>query len=134
MNHITKGPHLFNQLMHESAIDFKAGISNPIDKQRLRWTTLNNLNTWHKNWERCLIELGFASKMMGKDGKEIIVVADDQKACILNLDESAFILDWNSKQQGGQPAVTFFDEGLPTHSIVAGKSLQSTTFITGSWE
>ncbi len=87
MNHITKGPHLFQQLMCESATDFKAQVSNPIEEQKLRRTTSNNLNTWHENWERCLIELGFATKLMGPDGKEIIMVATVQKAHILNLDE-----------------------------------------------
>ncbi len=123
MNHITKGPHLFQQLMHESAIDFKAGVSNSIEGQRLRWTTFNNLKMWHENWERYFIELGFATKLKGPDGEELIVVADVQKAHILNLDESALMLDGNSKQQGGQPTVTYFDGGLPAHGIVASKSL-----------
>ncbi len=101
MNHVTTGPRLFQRLMRESAIDFKAAVSNPVEEQRLRWTTFNNLNTWHDNWERCLIELGFATKLTGPEGKEIILVADAQKSRILNLDESALTLDGNSKQQGG---------------------------------
>ncbi len=55
---------------------------------------------WHENWERYFIELGFATKLKGPDGEELIVVADVQKAHILNLDESALMLDGNSKQQG----------------------------------
>ncbi len=69
---------------------------------------------------------------MGPDGNKIIVVANAQKSRILNLDESALTLEGNSKQQGGKPTVIFFDGGLPTHGIVASKSLQSKTFITGS--
>ncbi len=61
MNHITTGPCLFRQLMHESSIDFKAVVSNPVEERQFRWTTFNNLNIWHENWERCLIELGFAT-------------------------------------------------------------------------
>ncbi len=60
------------------------------------------------------------------------MVANDQKACILKLEESALTLDGNSKQHGGQPTITFFDGGLPTHGIMASKSLQFITFITGS--
>ncbi len=62
MNRFIKGPCLFQRLRHESAIDFKDGVSNPIEKQRLRWITFHNLNMWHENWERCLIELGFTTK------------------------------------------------------------------------
>ncbi len=132
MNHITKGPRLFHRLMRESAINFRATISNPVEERRLRWTTFHNLNTWHENWERCLVELGFATKLTGADGNKLIVVSDEQKARILNLDESALMLDGNSQQRGGRPSVTFFDGGLPTHGIVASKSASSTTFITGS--
>ncbi len=132
MNNISKSSHLFQRVMRECAIDFKAGVSNPIEERRLRWTTFHNLNTWHENWERCLVELGFGTKISKHDGKEIIEVDDAQKKRILNLDESALTLNGNSKQRGGRPSVTFFDGGLPSHGIVASKTSQSTTFITGS--
>ncbi len=44
MNNITKGPCLFHQSMCESTIDFKAVVNNPVEEQKLKWTTFNNLN------------------------------------------------------------------------------------------
>ena len=123
---------LFNKLLAESTVDFSAAVVLPVEEWRLRWTTWSNLNQWFNNWEQDLVALGFATVQEDGDGNESIHVSDDQKARILNLDESALHLDGNHCQQGRWPEVTFYDAGLPAGGVAVSKTSQCTTFITGS--
>ena len=40
------------------------------EDRRIRWTTWSNINAWFDNWERDLVELGFA--FYDEDGKVVI--------------------------------------------------------------
>ena len=123
---------LFNKLLSESTVDFQAAVISPVEERRLRWTTYNNLNQWFMNWEQDLLGLGFATMQVDVEGNEYIHVSDEQKARILNLDESALHLDGNHCQRGGRPEVKFYDAGLPSGGVAVSKTSQSTTFIAGS--
>ncbi len=61
-----------------------------------------------------------------------VYVPDDQKAGILNLDETSITLDGKKSQRGGRPNISFIDVGLPVIGLAASKTSQSTTMITGS--
>jgi hypothetical protein len=68
---------LLRRLLKESGIDLNVGRSNNAEQRRIMWTTYYNLKSWFDNWERDLLELGFATKV---DGKTII--PEDQLARI----------------------------------------------------
>ena len=67
------------------------------------WTTYYNLKSWLDNWERDLLELGFANK----NEKEETIIPEDQLARILNIDETCLAMDGSTSQRGGRPAVIF---------------------------
>jgi len=60
---------LLQRLLKESGVDLNVGRSNNAEQRRIMWTTYYNLKSWFDNWERDLLELGFAKKV---DGKTII--------------------------------------------------------------
>ena len=51
---------LLDRILKETAIDLVAQVSNNVKGRRVRWTTYNNLHSWFENWERDLLDLGFA--------------------------------------------------------------------------
>lgn len=99
---------LMTRLLQESGVDLNVGRSNNAEQRRIMWTTYYNLKSWFNNWERDLLELGFAKKV---DGKTII--PEDQLARILNIDETCLVMDGSSSQRGGRPAVVFTSGALP---------------------
>jgi hypothetical protein len=48
---------------------------------------------------------GFASEATTSDGKEVIV-PEDQKCCIINVDETNLSLDGSDGGRGGRPGCT----------------------------
>ena len=72
---------LLRRLLKDSAIDLNAGKCDAVEQRRIMWTTYFNLKSWFNNWERDLLELGFAQKQ----GKKTII-PPDQLARILNVD------------------------------------------------
>ena len=105
-------------------MDFSATVCSLQEERRHRWTTYANINCWFDNWERDLVSLGFGTL---EDGN--VKVPEEQKARVLNLDESALHLDGNKKKRGGRPSVIFFDGALPVFGLISSKTSQSTTFI-----
>ncbi len=59
-------------------------------------------------------------------------VPNDQKAQVINVNETALSLDGNKTKHIGKWIITFIDGGLSAIAIASPKSLQSTTLITGS--
>ncbi len=59
MNNVSNTSCLLQRLLGELAIDFKATVSDPVEEQRMQWTTFNNLNSWFDHWEENLVSLGF---------------------------------------------------------------------------
>eukprot|EP00975_Prorocentrum_lima_P042046 8837717-Prorocentrum_lima.AAC.1 len=92
------------------------------------WTTYYNLKSWFNNWERDLLELGFANK----NEKKETIIPEDQLARILNIDETCLAMDGSTSQRGGRPAVIFTSDALPDLGKATIKSSVSTTMITGS--
>ncbi len=103
MNNISTTSRLLQRLLRESAIDFKATVSDLVEEQRMRWTTFNNLNCWFDDWEENLVKLGFGMRVPGDNGVLKVHVPDNQKARILNLDETAITLTAaNHEEVAGQ--------------------------------
>ncbi len=75
-----------------------------------------------------MVNSGFATCM--EDGT--VNVPDEQKKRILNLGESALLMDGSTQKKGSCPSVTLYDRSLPAHGFIASKTSQSTTLITGS--
>ncbi|KAL7546421.1 hypothetical protein ACHAWF_015054 [Thalassiosira exigua] len=125
---------LFNRLIHETAIDLHAAKAKSGEERRIRWTTYNNLKMWFENWERDLLELGFAKVAIGhpdhEDGE--VYIPSDQMKNIINFDETCLSLDGSQGARGGQPEVVFFDPNLPNPGKGTSKSSKTTTMITGS--
>ncbi len=96
---------LLQRLQKNWTIDFTAGVGNPQEEWRHCWTTYSNINCWFENWEKFPLDFGFAS--IQEDGT--LVVPEDHKACILNLDETALTMDGSTQTGGGRPTVTFYD-------------------------
>ncbi len=65
----------------------------------MRWTTFSNSNIWFDHWEENLVNLGFGFRVSVNNVTKVHV-PDDQKACILNLDETSITLDGNKCQRG----------------------------------
>jgi hypothetical protein len=118
---------LLTRLLRDSGVDFSTGRGNNAEQRRIMWTTYYNLKSWFNNWERDLLELGFAEKV---DGKTLI--PPDQLARILNVDETCLVMDGSSSQRGGRPEVIFFSDALPNLGKARIKSSVATTMITGS--
>mmetsp|Transcript_9909 Transcript_9909/g.21071 ORF Transcript_9909/g.21071 Transcript_9909/m.21071 type:complete len:138 (-) Transcript_9909:1134-1547(-) len=106
-------------LQENCNVEFKAGPCR---------TTYANINCWFDNWEQFLLESGFGT--IQENGK--IDVPDEQRSCILNLDESALSLDGSTQKRGGCPTVTFYNGSLPVMGMKASKSSQCSTLFTGS--
>ncbi|KAL7490610.1 hypothetical protein ACHAWT_000174 [Skeletonema menzelii] len=119
---------LLSRLLNAASIDLKRGRSNNAEERRVQWTTYSNLKSWFNNWERDLIELGFAYQ--DDDGK--VIIPPEQLARIMNIDETALIMDASTSQRGGRPEATFYYGGLPNLGNQSIKNSLSTTMITGS--
>ncbi len=63
----------FFSLLYESAIDFKATVSDPVEEQRMHWTTFTNLNSWFNHWEENLVTLGFGMHLPGNSTLKVHV-------------------------------------------------------------
>ena len=118
---------LLRRLLKDSAIDLNAGKCDAVEQRRIMWTTYFNLKSWFNNWERDLLELGFAQKQ----GKKTII-PPDQLARILNVDETCLVMDGGTSQRGGRPAATFYSPSLPNLGKATIKSSVAITMITGS--
>ncbi|KAL7547200.1 hypothetical protein ACHAWF_012800 [Thalassiosira exigua] len=125
---------LFKRLIREIAIDLLAAKSKCDEERRILWTTYNNLKMWFQNWERDLIELGFAE--VAQDHPEWengeVFIPPEQMNNIINSDEMCLSLDGSEGVRGGQPEIVFFDPNLPNPGKDTSKSSKTTTIITGS--
>ncbi len=55
MNNTSITRRLFEQLLQELEINFKATVCNPDEERRLRCTTIYNLNLWFEKWKDFLV-------------------------------------------------------------------------------
>jgi len=68
------------------------------DRRKL-WTTYDNIKTWFDNWEKDLIDLGFAEK----DADDKTVIPNHQLHNIITMDETCLSLDCSKSMRGGRP-------------------------------
>lgn len=92
------------------------------------WTSYTNLRMWFDSWFRDIEALGFAKR----DSEGELYIPEDQLSRILNVDETCLSIDDSKGQQGGRPAVSFFDPRLPQVGRGTSKSANTATMITGS--
>ncbi len=60
---------------------------------------------WFDAWEKFLVEYGFGTY----DANGKLVVEDEMKKRILNMDETCMSLDSGNGNRGGRPEVTYHD-------------------------
>jgi len=75
-----------------------------------------------------LIEFGFAYNNANGE----LVFEDGALSRILNMDETCISLDGSNDNQGGRPAVTFYDKRFPQLGKATSKSALTITMISGS--
>ena len=80
------GHTLLHRVFSEVAISLNASKTQSAEDQRIRWTTYKNLSTWFDNWERDLVDLGFAYV---DPTTGIVVIPIEQLKRIVNIDETS---------------------------------------------
>ena len=88
---------LLRRLIDDTAVSLLADTNKTAEDRRILWTTFANIKMWFDNWERDLIELGFAS--VDSDGKTFI--PKEQLSNIVNVDETCLSLDSSMACEGG---------------------------------
>ncbi len=75
--------------------------------QRQNWTTHANHNGWFGSWEVFLVSQGFATEITSQDGagKEVVVL-EDQKCRIIDVDETNLSIDGSDGVNGRCPGCT----------------------------
>ena len=66
------------------------------EDRRIRWTTWANLNAFFDNWEKDLVELGFA--FYNKDGE--CIIPDEMLPYIINFDATCLSADGSKGRRG----------------------------------
>ena len=96
---------LTRKLQRETAHHFEVGKANHQEARRAAWTTQYNLNTWYSTWKQELIELGFGREKTAADVdvEGELVITEEQKRHIVNVDETDGSLDETTGQRGGRP-------------------------------
>ena len=118
-----------HQLLKLSNIDFKTKVADVIEERRREWVTHDDLNTWFDDWEKMPERFGFGHR---ESDDSPLVIPEDQRYCIVNLDESCLMLDGSNKRAGGRPAQIVHDFSLPSSSKRASKSDTTVTIVHGS--
>jgi len=120
-----------------TANEFSVGGLNVQEQRRKEWTTFRNLSRWFDTFGNELLRLGFAREKNVEDGNLAedgsVIITEDQKARIINLDETALTLDGTKSRKGGRPPVVFNAIDIShAASVPANKSSYSCTLICGS--
>ena len=119
---------LLNRIITATAININASKVHSVEARRILWTTYKNLKVWFENWEKDLLDLGFALK----DEEGNTYVPDEQLYNIGNIDETCLSLDGSKGNRGGRPEVVFFDPRFPQLGRGTSKCALTTTMICGS--
>ena len=121
MNHNYKSK-LLNRVLLSTAKHLDASKMEYCEDRRIRWTTWANLNAFFDNWEKDLVELGFA--FYNEDGE--CIIPDEMLPYIINFDETCLLAD------GGRPEIVLHDPRLPMAGRTTNKDSLTATLITGS--
>ncbi len=120
--------HLLHHLLKSTALELTSSRSNNVEERRVCWTTYFNIKSWFDNWERDLLELGFAKT--DSNGKTVIPMEQLKK--IINIDETCLVLDGSKCNRGVRLEITFYSPNLPNLGRSTIKTNMATTMITGS--
>ncbi len=88
---------LLDRILISTGCDILVAKCNTQEERRIQWTTYQNLKSWFDNWEKDLVELGFAE--VAQDGN--VHIPNNQLMRILNVDETCLTLDGGSGQRDG---------------------------------
>jgi len=69
--------HLLICLLKSTAMELTSNRSNNVEERCVWWTTDFNIKSWFDNWERDLLELGFAE--VDSDRKTVITMEQLKK-------------------------------------------------------
>jgi len=115
-------------VLRDSAVNLNAAKGKNREDRRIRWTTYKNLLLWFDNWERDLVELGFAyyDPITNK-----VCIPREQLINILNFDETCMSMDGSTQNRGGRPEVILYDPRFPqVGKATCKKSSLTSTMIT----
>ena len=85
-------------------------------------TMYQNLSLWFDSWEVFLVDYGFATYDM--DG--VLIINEELKKQILNLDKTCISLNGNDSNQGGCPTTTYYNVCF----LQFGKAMQKSALTT----
>ncbi len=90
--------------------------------------TYANISSWFDNWERDLVELGFAFH----DERGQCIIPGEQLQLIINFNETCLSADGREGRKGGHLEIVLHDPRLPMAGKVTNKDSITATLITGS--
>jgi hypothetical protein len=109
--------HLLNRLLKSTALELTSGRSNTVEERWVHWTTYFNIKSWFDNWERDLLELGFAEV----DSKGMTVIPTEQlKKISILMRHVLFWMEASATEVVGQ-RLRFI---LPIYPILAEPQLK----------
>ena len=126
---------LFGLMKRDITNEIAVVTANTImEKQRLVWSTYNNINTWFKQMKKKLIELYFArARTTEDDVVGELVFFDGQLDQIFNIDEIEVTTDGTNKLAAGCPVTEYCScESSISDAEGTNKSGYSATFIGGN--
>jgi hypothetical protein len=82
-------------VLRDSAVNLNTAKGK--NRECIRWTTYKTLSLWFDNWERNLVELGFAyyDPITNK-----VCIPEEQLINILNFDETCMSMDGSTQNRG----------------------------------
>jgi len=85
-------------VLKDTAVNLNTCKSKSAEDRRIWWTNYKNLSLWFKNWEKDLMELGFAYRdpITGQ-----VCITKERLRNILNFDETCLSLDGSTTKRGG---------------------------------
>ncbi len=105
-----KARNFLKRMLCDTAVNLRADKGKNKEESQIWWTTYKNLSLWFNNWERNLVELGFANldPITNK-----ICIPEEQLANILNFNETCLSLNGSTQNRGGRPEVVLYDPRFP---------------------
>jgi hypothetical protein len=100
--------------------------SNSVDKREARrvlWLKYESQKSHYENWEKSVIELGFARESETEEEREKGRLVFFDPSRIVQADEYSFTLNGNDEIAGGRPARLYSTDALPE----AGQTAQKTS-------
>jgi hypothetical protein len=132
-NKIYESGRHFNKIKVANAALLALSKEEVIELRRQIWTTHTNLNDWFDSWEVFLVSQGFATEITGEDGNEKeVIVSEDQKRRIINVDETNLSLDGSDGGRGGRPGCTITIKHCSRPGTAQNQSSVSSSLMCGS--